>query len=326
MARHGQTKLNKDKVHVGLSEVPLDTEGIKEAEDAGNFISHLPFDISHVLVSPLTRTQETAAIICDILGINEYYIDDRLMDLDVGSLSGKNEIDNPIDEYIKDPKKKFPDGESIDDFDSRQYDFAKDLLNKIESGELKAGSILVVTHAPNIGYWNNIQSDKKVSIDEDIIQTGGVAEVTDEDFFPLLRKEKTPEEKQNDKMDPAVVLYMPPESLGGDGAKCGTCVLGLSDGKCVSVHADNDKSNTAVSLEYGVCGLYVKGKLNSVVQIQPIISRTAAGYINKGAPTNCGICEYFTKDKEFGCSKIDGRKTAKGHIEAGGCCNRWEAK
>lgn len=326
LARHGQTKLNKDKVHVGQLEASLDDEGLKEAQDAGEFISHLPISITHVIASPLTRTQETAAIICDILGIDEYYTDDRLKDLDVGDLSGKSEINNPLDEYIKDPDKKVPGGESVNDFRIRQLDFANELVDKLESDDLPAGSILIVTHSPVIGFWHNLQSGKKNSFDEDVLKTGGVAEVTDNEFFPLFRKNQTPEEKQDDKMDPAVVLYMPPESLGEGGAKCGTCILGLSDNKCAVVHADDDKNDTSVSLKYGVCGLYAQGKLDSLVKIQPIISRTEAGYINKGAPTNCGKCQYFTKEKEFGCTKIDGRKTEKGYIEAGGCCNRWEEK
>lgn len=326
IARHGQTKLNKDGAHVGLSEAPLDDEGREEAAQAGEFLAHLPFNITYVVASPLARTQETAAIICDAIGVETFYTDERLRDLDVGVLSGKSELDNPLDEYIKNPLKSFPGGESVDDFNVRQYEFAKNLLDDIESGKLKPGSILVVTHAPVINFWNNVQSDKKVTVSDEIVRPGGVVLVTDKDLFPLFGKNPTPEEKQDEKMDPAVVLYMPPESLGDDGARCGTCVLGLSDSRCVSVHADDDKTNTDINLKTGVCGLYVNGELDSLVQIQPVISRTAAGYIDKGAPTSCGTCEYFTNDKEFGCSKVDGRKTEKGFIESKGCCNRWEEK
>lgn len=324
LARHGETHLNKIHTHVSNSDASLDDDGQKQAKEAGEFISYLPLEIKHVICSPRTRAQETAAFICQSLGIDEYFTDERLTDLDVGDLTGKNEFENPIDEYLKDSSKKFPNGESIDDFEIRQNQFAQDLIKWIESDQLKAGSILVVTHSPIITYWYNFQHpDNKVSLDTELVCTGGVVEVTDDDVFPLFRKEKTDEEKQNNKMDPAVVLYMPPESLGTDGAKCGTCILGFSDGKCASVHAGDDKHDTTINLKYGVCGLYVKGKLDSLTQIQPIVSRTVAGYINKDAPTNCNKCEYFTFGKQFGCLKIDGRKTKKGFVEAGGCCNRW---
>lgn len=327
LARHGETHLNKIHTHVSHSDASLDDDGQKQAKEAGEFISHLPFEIKHVICSPRTRTQETAAFICQSLGIDEYFTDERLTDLDVGDLTGKNEFENPIDEYLKDSSKKFPNGESLDDFETRQNKFAQDLIKWIESGQLKAGSILVVTHSPIITYWHNLQNpNNTISLETQLVRPGGIVEVTDENVFPLFGKEKTDEEKQNDKMDPAVVLYMPPESLGEGGAKCGTCVLGLSDSKCVSVHADEDEKDTTISLEHGVCGLYIKGELDSLTQIQPIVSRTIAGYINKGAPTNCGKCEYFTYDQQFGCLKIDGRKTKKGFIEAGGCCNRWEKK
>lgn len=325
IARHGRTHLNDLHEYVSHSEASLDDEGKKQANEAAEFLFHWPDKIKHVFVSPLTRAQETATIICKKLGIEEYYIDDRLADLDVGDFTGKSEYENPIDEYLKDTSKKFPNGESIDDFDARQIDFGNYLVEQIESG-LEAGSILIVAHAPNIAFWNNIQNpDKQIAKEEELVRSGGIVLVTDEELFPLLGKNPTPEEKQDDKMDPAVVLYMPPEALGKDGASCGTCVLGRSDGHCISVHADDDESDTKINLETGVCGIYVKGKLDSLIQIQPAVSRTVAGYIEKGAPTNCGKCEYFTHHKEYGCTKVDGRKTAKGYIEAGGCCNRWES-
>lgn len=327
LVRHGETHLNKSHSHVSHLDVNLDEDGQKQAKEAGEFISHLPFEIKHVICSPLSRAQETAASICELLGIAEYFTDDRLADLNLGNLAGKNLFENPIDEYLENPNKNFPNGESIDDFENRQNDFARDLIQWIESGKLEARHILIVTHSPIITYWYNLQHpDNKVSLGTELVRTGGIAEVTDDDVFPLFRKEKTDEEKQDAKMDPAVVLYMPPESLGTDGAKCGTCILGFSDGKCASVHADDDKHDTTINLKYGVCGLYVKGKLDSLTQIQPIVSRTVAGYINKDAPTNCNKCEYFTFGQQFGCLKIDGRKTKKGFIEAGGCCNRWEKK
>lgn len=331
IARHGETELNKSHLHVSHSDIHLDEDGKKQANEAGEFLAHLPFDITHVISSPRTRTQETAAIICAHLGLLEYFTDDRLTDLDIGDLTGKNEVDFPLDEYLKTPEKKFPNGESLDDFYNRQFEFANYLLDEMKAKRLPFGQVLVVTHSPVIHYWYSLQHKAGFEF-KDIVNPGGVLSVTDDDAFPLLGKAKTAEEKQDDKIDPARLLYMPPEELK-NGASCGTCFLGITEGKnagkCVSVYVDSDKDDTTVNLKTGVCGLYVKGVADSLVQIQPIISRTEAGYINKGAPTSCGLengCEYFTKEKEFGCRKIDGRKTAKGYVEAGGCCNGWEAK
>lgn len=333
IARHGQTELNEKHLHVSHSDAHLDEKGEKQAREAGEFLSQLPFEIKTVISSPRTRTQETAAIICEALKLPEYYTDDRLTDLDVGDLTGKNEIDFPLDDYVKNPDKKFPNGESLDEFRNRQFEFAKALLNAMEEGRLSAGTVLIVTHEPVIDYWHNLQHDKKSDVIEKIVRPGGIVSVTDSDVVPILGKEKTAEEKQDDKIDPARLLYMPPEALGKGGAACGTCLLGIIDGdnagKCVSVYKDSEKKDTTVNLKTGVCGLYVKGTADPLVQIQPAISRTEAGYIDKGGPTSCGLknaCEYFTGGKEFGCRKIDGRKTAKGYVEAGGCCNGWEAK
>src|SRR5579859_6067436 len=331
IARHGETKLNKKHLHVGRSDAHLDEDGEKQAHEAGSFLAHTPFNIKHVISSPRTRALETAAIICAHLGIENFSIDPRLTDLNVGDLTDKSEFEYPIDEYVADPTKKFPNGESIDDYNTRQFEFANYLLDEIIAGRLKTEEVLIVTHAPIIDFWYNLKHpDSRIGAICEIVCPGGIVSVTDEDVFPLLGKAKTTEEKQDAKTDPARLLYMPPESLGKDGAACGTCLLGVTEGKnagkCTSVHADSDESDTHVSLEHGVCGLYVKGKADPLVQIQPIVSRTQAGYINRGAPTRCAACSYFMGDKEFGCHKVDGRKTAKGYIEAGGCCNGWESK
>lgn len=335
MARHGSTKLNESNRFRGWSNGPdadLDEAGIQMAHDAGEFISYLPVQIEHVIVSDLNRAQETAHIICGILGIKNFTTDKRLRPLNVGDYAGKDKSNNPIDKYLKNPTLRFPNGESVDEFNHRQYEIASEVLAKIVSGEIRLGSVLFIAHVSNVMYWENVQvgAHKEEYLDEktDLVQPGGVAGITETNVLPLFRKTLSAEEQQDAKTDPAVVLYMPPESLQ-HGASCGTCFMGKPSGDCTSVHADDDKNDTTINLKTGVCGLYVKGVASDLVHINPVISRTAAGYIEKGGPTSCGLknaCQYFTHDKEYGCRKIDGRKTAKGYIEAGGCCNGWEPK
>jgi probable phosphoglycerate mutase len=188
MARHGQTDLNSQGNHVGWSEIPLDEIGRQQAREAGAFISKLPFTIKHVITSDLVRAQETASLICSILNIPDFYTDELLRDLKVGDLEGKDEIENPIDEYLEDLDKKFPNGESINEFNQRQYEFASQLLSDIDSGAMEAGSILVVTHAPVLSYWVQVQKgnlpDDYLSYD-DIVTPGGVVLVTDETVLPI---------------------------------------------------------------------------------------------------------------------------------------------
>lgn len=196
-ARHGETLDNDKHEYVSHSNVSLSKEGEQQAHDAGDFIAHLSLPITKVISSPLARTQETAAIICNMLHIPEFYVDDRLTDLDVGDFTGKVEDENPIDEYLNDHDKKFPNGESINDFQNRQHDFAEDILNRISSSEILAGSLLVVTHAPIIAYWYNIQNPNNPrGMEEELVHPGGVVSVTDDDVFPLYGQ-KTPETQKD---------------------------------------------------------------------------------------------------------------------------------
>lgn len=222
IARHGETPANDKHEFVSHSDISLNEKGEKQAHEAGDFIAHLSLPITHVISSPLNRAQETAAIICNVLHIPEFYVDDRVTDLDVGDLTGKNEDENPIDEYLNDPDRKFPNGESINDFQDRQHSFAKELLDQISSGEILAGSVLVVSHSPIIAYWHNIQNPKAPIGIRGLVRPGGVVSVTDDDVFPLFGRKPTPEEIQNKN------IHYPPDHQPGmkvpkGGSMCKNC-------------------------------------------------------------------------------------------------------
>lgn len=128
-----------------------------------------------------------------------------------------------------------------------------------------------------------------------------------------------------EKLDPAVVLYMPPATLNPDGrhegARCGRCMMYMPDLKaCTIVYVDG-KKDTSVSGERGVCGLYVGGKpmkSNETHKPMPTVPRSVAGYYEgDDVPTRCGKCKYFIAEEEA-CQKVAGK------IEANGCCNAYE--
>lgn len=135
--------------------------------------------------------------------------------------------------------------------------------------------------------------------------------------------DKDTEADKAEKLDPAVVLYLPAKSINAKtGASCGECWKFIGDktakGSCVEVEGTIDGAT-------GVCGLYIAGNLladanpqvsTGIVQI----SKSIAGYSEEG-PTHCGTCEYYGGDATSGpCEKV------KGTVEFGGCCNRWEGK
>ena len=197
MTRHGETILNEADKFRGWSNGPdarLTDLGIKQARQAGKFIERLPVEVSCIVSSDLDRAQHSAAIIAGILGIDKIYVDKRLRPLNVGSLAGKVKAETPIDEYIKNPTKSFPDGESIQDFDRRQAEFADRLMELIQMFPGKVP--LVQCHVSNIMYQENLHKPSDEYLDEksDLVGPGGVVAATAETVIPLLKENKHIEE------------------------------------------------------------------------------------------------------------------------------------
>ena len=129
------------------------------------------------------------------------------------------------------------------------------------------------------------------------------------------------------KISKAAALYMPPSVLNPEGrpegASCGKCALRITTahgGTCSVVHIDGS-SDTGVSYEKGVCGLYIGGDRELISEPVPTVPRSVAGYIeSRNIPTHCGNCEYFhgTRETAGSCEKVEGL------VQFFGCCNLWE--
>lgn len=61
LIRHGQSEWNKKNLFTGWVDVPLSSEGIREAVDAGKEVAHIPFDV--IFTSSLVRAQLTAFLV-----------------------------------------------------------------------------------------------------------------------------------------------------------------------------------------------------------------------------------------------------------------------
>lgn len=80
--RHGQTKWALTGQHTGLSDIPLTDVGREQAKALGKAISHIPF--AKVLVSPLSRARETAAL----AGLSNAAVCDDLVEFNYGQYEG----------------------------------------------------------------------------------------------------------------------------------------------------------------------------------------------------------------------------------------------
>ncbi|MGA8913123.1 MAG: histidine phosphatase family protein [Nitrososphaeraceae archaeon] len=84
--RHGQADNNVNRILVGrYIESHLTEYGKQQVADTSKYLKNVP--IEKVYVSPVTRTVETAKIVCKLLGMN-YEIDERLYEIELGKLVG----------------------------------------------------------------------------------------------------------------------------------------------------------------------------------------------------------------------------------------------
>jgi broad specificity phosphatase PhoE len=82
IVRHGETDWNKAGRIQGQTDIKLNANGIKQAQELAEQVKNLPIDIC--ICSPLSRTVETAKIIFD----GEIILDKRLAERSYGSYEG----------------------------------------------------------------------------------------------------------------------------------------------------------------------------------------------------------------------------------------------
>ena len=92
--RHGQTENNKAKLLQGRSDIPLNKDGIRQAEAAAKWFCDQQIRIDSVYSSPLIRAVETAKIIAPEAPL---FIEDRLIEMDYGPYEGMD-LTNPAPE------------------------------------------------------------------------------------------------------------------------------------------------------------------------------------------------------------------------------------
>lgn len=147
LIRHGNTEFNKKNTFRGKFDIPLDDNGIKQAEKTGKFLEDIDFDI--IYSSPLSRAYKTAQIIEkyqneDIDIIKEEGFDD----LGFGEWEGigyeeaRSKYPVIFEQWVKEPfKASIPGGEMLKEVQDRSWE----TLKKVTT-QSKDSVIAVVTH------------------------------------------------------------------------------------------------------------------------------------------------------------------------------------
>ena len=94
--RHGETANNRKKLLQGRSDLPLNDNGLGQAEKAGEFFASLGISFDKVYSSPLIRAVQTAE---EIAPGAEVITDERLIEMDYGPYEGMD-LTAPAPEVI----------------------------------------------------------------------------------------------------------------------------------------------------------------------------------------------------------------------------------
>ncbi|WP_404450211.1 histidine phosphatase family protein [Sutcliffiella horikoshii] len=87
--RHGSTAWNKERRAQGSTNIPLDQDGIRDAESLADRIKNEEWDV--IYSSDLLRAMQTAEIVARNLQVEEVYLDSRLQEVNGGQIEGTTE-------------------------------------------------------------------------------------------------------------------------------------------------------------------------------------------------------------------------------------------
>lgn len=137
--RHGETRENIDNTAHGWDDEGLIPEGRKEVEKTANTLAHSNAPPTLIAHSDLKRAAESAEIVAKKTGAQTLAIPE-LRTWDIGDFAGKEcgECEKELKQYVDNPDKPVPGGESFNQFKNRvQVGMGK---------ALAAGADLVVAH------------------------------------------------------------------------------------------------------------------------------------------------------------------------------------
>ena len=129
IARHGRTVWNRERRRQGREDIPLDTEGRRQALELRNALRAEPIDL--VYVSPLRRSIDTARPLAREREA-EMRIDPDLTEFDFGVFSGTGrDVKVDVNAYRETP---VPGGESLREAWRRAARFVERITPELVSG------------------------------------------------------------------------------------------------------------------------------------------------------------------------------------------------
>jgi broad specificity phosphatase PhoE/ribonuclease HI len=148
LLRHGETPLSVDKRFSGRTDIALTERGEAQAAAAAKRLADA--GIEAIVSSPLRRTQQTAAAVAEVLGL-DVELDDGFAETDFGEWEGSSfrELSSTaadkLQAWLDDPRVAPPGGESMVSTDARVAAARDRVLSS-----LPGKTVLIVSHVTPI--------------------------------------------------------------------------------------------------------------------------------------------------------------------------------
>lgn len=190
VGRHGRTRSNDLKVYRAWSNKPeaqLDDEGRRDVEEAGEYLVAQGAPVEIIFTDSLDRTMESTEILARVLGVTQVVPLRGLHPLDMGDYTGKSKDKHPVDPFIKDPNRRIPGGETLNEFNQRQFQVFQAIMPVVDS--LPPGHVLVEGHGSTVSFLHNHvfeKGDKQIGY-EGLVDPAGLIASERDGMTPLTR-------------------------------------------------------------------------------------------------------------------------------------------
>lgn len=175
VGRHGSTLANERKLFRGWSPIDLSDEGYDQARAMRDFLKSKKID--RIISSPLPRAYNTALIVSESVGVGVEQ-DGGLLPWHIGIFASepKDEVQDALRLFVQSPLVCVPKGESLEDFESRQFAFWKLATERVLTTN---DIVLFVCHTSNCTALVNFSEGAENVEPEfgDSVSPGGVAAV-----------------------------------------------------------------------------------------------------------------------------------------------------
>jgi len=163
LIRHGQSEWNKLNLFTGFKNIELSSQGVEEANKAGQNFKELQLKFDLVFTSELKRAQDTAKIILENLSqwdeLNEkgkFIKNINLNERDYGDLTGLNKQETAdkfgeeqVHKWRRGYSDKPPNGESLEDVVARVRSYFDEVIFK-EIQNNDNHNILIAAHGNSL--------------------------------------------------------------------------------------------------------------------------------------------------------------------------------